>query len=144
MRLELVDDLHRPNLRRPREGPRGQRRPQHVHRVDVLAQGARHLADDVQHVRVGLDDHQLVDRDRAVLADPPEVVATQVDQHHVLGALLGVGDQPLGEAAVLLGACAARIGAGDRPRLHPAAVTLTSGSGDAPASWKSPNSRKYM
>ena len=50
------------------------------------------------HVRVGLDDHQLVHGDRAVLAHPAEVVAAQVDQHHVLGALLLVGQQLLGRA----------------------------------------------
>ena len=57
---------------------------------------------------------------RAVLADPAEVVAAEVDQHHVLGALLRVGEQRLGLAAVLLLVGAARIGAGDRPRLGPA------------------------
>ena len=82
------------------------------------------LADDVEDVRVGLDHHQLVDADRAVLADAAEVVAAEVDQHHVLGPLLGVVDEALGEAAVLLLVAAARVGAGDRPRLDPAAADL--------------------
>ena len=60
----------------------------------------------------------------AVLADAAEVVAAEVDQHHVLGPLLGVVDQALGEAAVLLLVCAARVGAGDRPRLDPVAADL--------------------
>ena len=38
-------------------------------------------------VAVGLDLHQLVDLDAAVLADAAQVVAAQVDEHHVLGAL---------------------------------------------------------
>ena len=65
-------------------------------------------------VAVGLDLHQLVDRDGAVLADAAEVVAAEVDEHHVLGALLLVGEQLGGDAAVLLGARAARARAGDR------------------------------
>ena len=44
-------------------------------------------------VAVGLDLHQLVDRHAAVLADAAEVVAAEVDEHHVLGALLLVGQQ---------------------------------------------------
>jgi hypothetical protein len=56
----------------------------------------------VDDVRVGLDDHQLVHRDRAVLADPPEVVAAEVDEHHVLGALLRVAQQLARPGAVLL------------------------------------------
>ena len=57
-----------------------------------------------------LDGHELLDVDRAVGADPPEVVATEVDEHHVLGALLRV----LGELArepLVLG-----VGAPARPR----------------------------
>ena len=44
-------------------------------------------------VAVGLDLHQLVDVHAAVLAHAPEVVAPEVDEHHVLGALLLVGEQ---------------------------------------------------
>ena len=62
--------------------------------------------------------------DRAVLADPAEVVAPEVDEHHVLGALLRVGEQRLGLAAILLLGGAARVGAGDRPRLDPAPADL--------------------
>ena len=39
--------------------------------------------------------------DRAELADPAEVVAEQVDDHEVLGAVLRVGPQVLGEPQVL-------------------------------------------
>ncbi len=68
----------------------------------------------MHHVAVGLDLHQLVDRHAAVLADPPEVVAAEIDEHHVLGALLLVGQQLGGDPAVLLGRRAARARAGDR------------------------------
>ena len=46
----------------PGERAGRKRRPQRVHRADALAQRAGHRGDDVHHVRVGLDDHQLVDR----------------------------------------------------------------------------------
>ena len=53
-------------------------------------------------------------------ADPAEVVAAEVDEHHVLGALLRVGEQLGGQRGVLLGRRAARHRAGrrvhDRPR----------------------------
>ena len=39
-------------------------------------------------MRVALDRHQLGDLDAADLADAPQVVAAEVHQHHVLGALL--------------------------------------------------------
>ena len=67
-------------------------------------------------VRVGLDDHEALDLDDAVLADAAEVVAAEVDEHHVLGALLLVGEQLVADRAVLLERRAARAGAGDRAR----------------------------
>ena len=53
---------------------------------------------------------------RAVLAHAAEVVAAEVDEHHVLGALLLVGEQVCGDRLVLVGVAAARARAGDRPR----------------------------
>ena len=79
--------------------------------VTPVAKPARDLADDMEDVRVGLDDHQLVDLHRPVLADPAEVVSAQVDEHHVLGPLLRVAKQLLGLSPVLLLARPARVGA---------------------------------
>ena len=61
---------------------------------------------------------------RVVAADAGEVVAQQVDDHHVLGPVL-LGRQQLGgEAGVLLGRGPARARALDRPGLDPAAFEL--------------------
>ena len=76
--------------------------------------------------------------DRAVLAHAAEVVAPEVDEHHVLGALLLVGQQALGDRARprrrrrRAGACR-RSGRVETWR----PVTVSSGSGLAPATWKS-------
>ena len=45
------------------------------------------------HMRVGLDAHVLIDAHRSADAHPAQVVALQVDQHHVLGALLLIVQQ---------------------------------------------------
>ena len=68
----------------------GQGGPQHVDRALARAQPARHLGREVHDVAVALQRHQLVDRLGAELDHPAHVVAGQVDQHHVLGPLLGV------------------------------------------------------
>ena len=73
------------------------------------------------------------DLDRARHADPAEVVAGQVDEHHVLGALLRVGEQLLGQPDVLLRR--SPRGAGCRPaggRRPASPVTVTSASGEEP------------
>jgi hypothetical protein len=60
------------------------------------AVGGEHAADgrdQLVHGRVVLDDHQLGHADAADLADPPEVVAQQVDDHQVLGVGLLVFGQ---------------------------------------------------
>ena len=53
------------------------------------------------------------DRDRAGLADAREVVAAEVDEHHVLGAVLRRGEQSLGVALARMGR------AGDRVQARP-------------------------
>ena len=73
---------------------------------------------------VALDLHQLGDRDAARLADPTEVVASEIDEHHVLRALLHVGEQLLREDLVLVRVRSASARARDRPRLHRAVVDL--------------------
>ena len=47
----------------------------------------------MMHVSVGLHAHVLIDTHRAAGAHPPQIVALQVDQHHVFGAFLLVVQQ---------------------------------------------------
>ena len=64
-----------------------------------------------------LERHELRHPHGAVLADAAEIVAAEIDEHHVLGALLLVALELLGEPQVLVVAPAARPGAGNRVRL---------------------------
>ena len=91
----------------------------------LVAQRADHARDDVHHVAVVLDRHEVLDLDAAVLAHAAEVVAAEVDEHHVLGALLRVGEQLLGDPPVVLGVRPARARAGDR-----AGRDVAAGDGD--------------
>ena len=59
-----------------------------------------------------------VDADRPAPADAREVVAAEVDEHHVLGAVLLGGEQPLGVALAGLGR------AGDRVQARRAVLAL--------------------
>jgi hypothetical protein len=80
----------------------------------AVLQQALDVADDVHHVAVALDREGLGDLDRAGLGDAADVVARQVDQHHMLGALLGVVDQFGLDRLVALRRGAARPRAGQR------------------------------
>ena len=75
------------------------------------------------HVRVALDRHQLVDFDRARHADAAEIVALEIDQHDVLGALLRMADRARARAPRRRRP-RARARAGDRPRLREIAAHL--------------------
>ena len=75
---------------------------------------AGHRGLQMHDVAVAADVHELDHLDRARPADPAQVVAAEVDQHHVLGALLGVGQQLGLQRGVLGRRRAARLGAGDR------------------------------
>ena len=66
-------------------------------------------------VGIALDEFEALDADRAVFGDAAEIVAAQIDEHDVLGALLGIGGQLGGEALVFFFVAAAGAGAGDGP-----------------------------
>ncbi len=72
----------------------------------------------MQHVRVLLDDHALRHPHAPVAGDSPHVVAPQVQQHQVLGALLGVGEEVLRQRGVLLRAPAAAARSRDGAHRH--------------------------
>ena len=130
-RLELVDDLHAAHLGAAGDRAAGEHRPDEVDGVARRVQVAAHVAHDVDHVRVVLVDHELRDAHGAVLADAPEVVALEVDQHDVLGAVLGVEVELLGQRVVLgargrrAGAC--RRSAASRPSRRAPSDTRRSG-----------------
>ena len=42
-------------------------------------------------VRVVLENHEVGDPHTGGLRYPTQIVATQIDEHHVLGTLLGIG-----------------------------------------------------
>ena len=82
------------------------------------AQLAAHIGNDVMDVRIRLDGHELIDLHGARFADPPQVVALQVDQHHVLGALLGMSVQLASEIDVGIGSLSSRTRARNGARRH--------------------------
>ena len=96
--LELGDELHRPDLRRAGDGAGREARAQEVERPDAVAQLADDLGDEMRDVREALRLHEPLDVHRARAADAREVVAAEVDEHHVLGAVLLRCEQPLGVA----------------------------------------------
>ncbi len=73
---------------------------------------------------VHLERHQLVGMHGAELGDTADVVAGEVDQHHVLGAFFGMLDQLGREAAIVLVGGAALASAGDRAADHLAVEQL--------------------
>ena len=73
-------------------------------------------------VGVALDEHQPVHFHAAEVADPAHIVAAQVHQHHVLGALLLIVEHLLGQRLVFFLRGPARAGSGDGPVLHLAAM----------------------
>ena len=94
-RLQLVDELHGPHLRRAHQRAGGECGGKEVEGVLAGGQLALHAADDVHDVAVALDAAVGVDVDGARRGHPPEIVAGEIDQHHVLGVFLFVGEQRL-------------------------------------------------
>ena len=118
------DELHRPDLRGAGEGAGREDGPERVEGVEVRPEPPLDVAHEMEDVAVLLDLHVLADRHRAGPRHPPEVVAPEVDEHDVLGPLLGIALELLGEDRVLLGVGAAGSRAGDRVGRQLVAVEL--------------------
>ena len=70
-------------------------------------------------VAEALDLEEARHADRADPGDAADVVASQVDQHHVLGVLFWIGQQfPRPVGGIQLRSRAAQAGAGQRPYRH--------------------------
>src|SRR5690606_33869031 len=75
LRLELLDDLHRPHLRRAGDRAAREGTAHEIERVPVRAKAPDDGADEVMHVREALDREQLLDLHGARRACLAEVVA---------------------------------------------------------------------
>ena len=76
------------------------------------------VGDDVHHLAVVFEDELVGHLDRADVGHAAHVVAAEVEQHQVLGAFLGVGQEFLGQRAVLRRRGAAAAGSGDGADRH--------------------------
>ena len=132
-RLERLEDLHRPDLGRPVIEPPGKRRREEVERVAAGGEAPGHRRDEVLDRRRPLEPAQPRDADAPRPADAPEVVAQDVHDHHVLGAVLG----PTRGARAARARSSARVRPRGRVpligsvRTRPAASSARNGSGEA-------------
>ena len=67
-----------------------------VERVVARVESALDVRDDVHHVAVALEEELVGHLDRADRGDAADVVAAEIEQHQVLGALLRIGEQAVG------------------------------------------------
>ena len=111
--LELFDDFHGADLGSAREGSGGEAGAECVDGGEVGAELALNGADDVHDVGVALDEHEAIDFDATELADAAHVVAAEVNEHDVFGALLLVVHHFVGEALIFFFVCATGAGTGD-------------------------------
>jgi hypothetical protein len=115
--FQLADNLHRADFWRAGNGARGKRRDKKIESSLAAGKLAANIRNDVDNVGITLDGHQLIDFHSANLRDSADVISSQIDQHDVLGALLGIGEQIGFEFSLLLGSATARPGPGDGTQL---------------------------
>src|SRR5690606_7984098 len=91
---------------------------QYVERAETVLQAPFDIRDDMHHVRVTLHHHLVGERDRTGFGNTANIVASQVDQHQVLGDFLRVSQQLFLKSLVFLGRMATATGAGNRAYRH--------------------------
>ena len=95
------DELHRPHLRCATQRPGREYGLERIERVELGLQATLDVRHEVEHVAVALDLHVLAHGHGAGAAHPSEIVTAEIDQHHVLGPLLRILLELLGQDLVL-------------------------------------------
>src|SRR5438552_343546 len=98
--LQFLDDFHGADLRCTRNGAGRKTGHQRVKTIHVLAQASAETGNQMHDVRVALHGEQLFGLHRAVIADTAQIVAPEIDEHDVLGALFFTGKHFLFQALV--------------------------------------------
>ena len=95
-----ADDFHGPQLGRAADRTRGEGGGQHIHRIQPVGKTRRHAAGQVHDMGETLHVHIAFHAHAAGPRHAPQIVAPQIDQHHMLGLFLGVGAQFGGQPRV--------------------------------------------
>src|SRR5260370_1823046 len=111
--FKLFDNFHGADLGRAGNGASGKASHQRVQAIHIFAETTAQCGDDVHDVGKTLDGHELLDFDGAVIADAAEIVAAEIDEHDVLGALFFAAEQLFFEALVFGFVFAAGPSSGD-------------------------------
>ena len=111
--FEFFDDLHGADFGSAAEGAGGEAGGKGVHGAELGAEAALEGGDEVHHVGVALDEHEVANFYGSVLADAAEIVAAEIDEHDVFGAFFFVSEHFLFEGRVFGIVAATGVGAGD-------------------------------
>ena len=111
--FQLGNDLAGADLGCARDRARRKARKQRVERIFRRIEPPHHIADDVHHVAVAFDGEAVGDLHRPRRRHPAHIIAPEIEQHQVLGALLGIGEQAAFIGVILLAGLAARTRPGD-------------------------------
>ena len=122
--LEVVNDFESTRLGRARKRAGRERCAEHIHGVRMLGKLTLDTRDDVHDVTESFNFHELGDLDRARLTDAQEVIACEINQHQVLGALFGVEKQLISKGGVKLRCFATRTRASNGLGEHSARLNL--------------------
>ncbi len=124
--LQRADDLHAFALGRARHRAAGKQRGKNLRPAPwpaALVEHGLHAGGHLPHSGIALDAEALGHAHRTRHGQPPQIVAQQVEDHQVLGAVLGIGSQR--QRGLRVGFCvgAARSGALHRPCAQRGPVT---------------------
>src|SRR5262249_37832555 len=91
--FQFANDLHRPNFGCAGDSSRRKGRSNCVKHATTATQTAHYVGHDMHYVAVALDLHELCHSNGAEFRHSTHIIACQINQHDVLGALLRICQQ---------------------------------------------------
>ena len=101
-RFQRADDVHGARLGRSGDRTAWEERPEQLDQPGSRPEACGDVRGELEHRLVALHREQRGYGDAACLGDASHVVPQEIDDHDVLGLLLGAGTQPVGQDLVLV------------------------------------------
>ena len=120
--FELGNDFHAADFRATGDRAAGKYGGDHLTRRYIVTQTTTDIRHDVMHMRITLYAHQLIHVHATGLADAAQIIALEINQHHVFGTFFRMADQ-FPNAMFVIVTRKTRARSCNRACLHVAAMT---------------------
>ena len=116
--FQFFDDFHAANLGRAGDRSSGEHGANEVQRRARRVKGSADFGNQVCHVGILFNRHELINVDRPIVADSSEIIASEVHQHDVFRPFFLINPEGINQGMIFKRRATARSRAGNGAHVH--------------------------